>query len=526
MGAGKSTAARDAATALGRRRHRRAARGARWGAGRATYFDARRRGGVPRARRSASSVELARRGRAPHVALGGGAVDLRARRAPRWPATRSSGSTSSSTMAWSARRAAATARWPATAALRRAARRARPALRARWPTRHPRPRARHRAPGAAGAAARPTARRRALGPRGSGEYPVLVGREGAGRGVRWPRARPAASSSPTSTWRRCYAATRPGSAGRHRARRGAQDAAPRRARLARARARRGDRGPTTSSPLGGGVVGDLAGFCAGDLPARHARRAGADDARGPGRLGLRRQDRRRPARGQELRRRLPPAAGRARRPGDCSARCPPPELRGRVRRGGQDRADRRRRAVGARARRRASPTREVVLPARARSCAWSPPTSATAAGARCSTSATPSATRSRRPPATRATATARRSALGLLAALRLSGQDELRDEVAELLAARGLPTGLDGGSTSTRSWRRCAATRSAWAAACRSCWSPRRATSRHGQRGRRRALSRRRGRVGAVMTCATASRSCTGSTSTSSAAATPSTTAR
>jgi shikimate kinase/3-dehydroquinate synthase len=36
-------------------------------------------------------------------------------------------------------------------------------------------------------------------------------------------------------------------------------------------------------------------------------------------------------------------------------------------------------------------------------------------------------------------------ALGLLAALRLSGRDELRAEVAELLAARGLPTELDSG---------------------------------------------------------------------------------
>jgi len=35
-------------------------------------------------------------------------------------------------------------------------------------------------------------------------------------------------------------------------------------------------------------------------------------------------------------------------------------------------------------------------------------------------------------------------AIGLLAALRLSGQDELRDEVRELLAAHGLPTTLDG----------------------------------------------------------------------------------
>jgi shikimate kinase/3-dehydroquinate synthase len=35
-------------------------------------------------------------------------------------------------------------------------------------------------------------------------------------------------------------------------------------------------------------------------------------------------------------------------------------------------------------------------------------------------------------------------ALGLLAALRLSDASELRAEVAELLAARGLPTTLDG----------------------------------------------------------------------------------
>ena len=35
-------------------------------------------------------------------------------------------------------------------------------------------------------------------------------------------------------------------------------------------------------------------------------------------------------------------------------------------------------------------------------------------------------------------------ALGLLAALRLSDQPELREEVFELLARRGLPTTLDG----------------------------------------------------------------------------------
>ena len=34
--------------------------------------------------------------------------------------------------------------------------------------------------------------------------------------------------------------------------------------------------------------------------------------------------------------------------------------------------------------------------------------------------------------------------LGLLAALRLSGQSDLRDEVERLLSAQGLPTRLDG----------------------------------------------------------------------------------
>src|SRR4051794_30249515 len=38
-------------------------------------------------------------------------------------------------------------------------------------------------------------------------------------------------------------------------------------------------------------------------------------------------------------------------------------------------------------------------------------------------------------------------AIGLLAALRLSGRDQLRSEVAELLAARGLPLAFDGPST-------------------------------------------------------------------------------
>ena len=75
--------------------------------------------------------------------------------------------------------------------------------------------------------------------------------------------------------------------------------------------------------LGGGVVGDLAGFCAATYQRGVRVRAGADDARRPGRLGLRRQDRRRPGGGQELRRRLPPAAGGDRRHRHAARRCRP-----------------------------------------------------------------------------------------------------------------------------------------------------------------------------------------------------------
>ena len=60
------------------------------------------------------------------------------------------------------------------------------------------------------------------------------------------------------------------------------------------------------------------------LPARRPGRAGADHAGRPGRLRLRRQDRRRPARGQELRRRLPPA-GRGRSPTPATLATLPPE---------------------------------------------------------------------------------------------------------------------------------------------------------------------------------------------------------
>ena len=195
--------------------------------------------------------------------------------------------------------------------------------------------------------------------------------------------------------------------------------------------------------LGGGVVGDVAGFCAGGLPARGRRRAGADDARRPGRLGLRRQDRGGPAGGQELRRRLPPAARGARRSARARDAARAEELAAgwaeviktaliaggplwaRVRRGDAD-VDRdlvlacARTKLGVVARDERDAGRRQVL------------NLGHTVGHAIET----------------ATGYARYRhgeavGLGLLAALTLSGQPELRSEVAELLEEHGLPTTLD-----------------------------------------------------------------------------------
>ena len=113
--------------------------------------------------------------------------------------------------------------------------------------------------------------------------------------------------------------------------------------------------------------------------------------------------------------------------------------------------------------------------------------------------------------------------LGLLAALTLSGQPALRAEVAALLAAHGLPTALDPAVDRAAVLRRCRATRSAAAAASASCSSRRRATCAPAARSAATTCAplwkswRAR--------CATASPSCTASTSTRSTAAPPSTTA-
>ena len=60
----------------------------------------------------------------------------------------------------------------------------------------------------------------------------------------------------------------------------------------------------------------------GDLPPRHPLGRGPDDARRPGRRGDRRQDRDRPRRGEEPRRRVPLACAHRDRSRPCSRRCP------------------------------------------------------------------------------------------------------------------------------------------------------------------------------------------------------------
>ena len=196
--------------------------------------------------------------------------------------------------------------------------------------------------------------------------------------------------------------------------------------------------------LGGGVVGDLAGFCAAtyqrgvpvvqvpttlvaQVDSAYGGKTGVDLPQAKNYVGAYHQP-----------------AGVLVDP-DTLATLPGRGARGRLGGGAEDRADRRRRAVGARgSRRRRRRRARRSSPARARSSRSSPRTSATPAGARCSTSGTRSATRSRPPPATRATATARRSGSGCSPRCACPGLTSCARRCASCCAARGLPVTLDG----------------------------------------------------------------------------------
>ena len=307
-------------------------------------------------------------------------------------------------------------------------------------------------PGLRALAAAPHGTRLLWASAASGDYPVFVGaRAAAARGVRRaPCGRcDRATSRPfcvrDEPSRRCYAERLGGvrelveipPGERHKTLASAE------AGVAAPWSRGGMTRADHVVALGGGVVGDLAGFCAAtyqrgvpvvQVPTTLV--AQVDSAYG-GKTGVDLPQ------AQELRRRLPPSGGRP--GGSRHARTlPAAGARGGLGGGAEDRADRRRGAVGAGQGRRAASTSARSSPARARSSRSSPRTSATPARRQVlnlghtvghAIETVTGYERYRHGEAV---------GLGLLAALRLSGAPELRAQVRELLRARGLPVQLDG----------------------------------------------------------------------------------
>ena len=253
------------------------------------FFATPRRGGVPRARggRGRRAARARRRRRVP----GGLARRRRGHLRPRAggaapPHRRPARRRLRHGLAARGRPAAAGAR---PAALRRAARRARRRCTSGSPTRSCPPagatRVRHALPGVRALAAAPARREARLGGGGVGRLPGLR-RRGPGRGRLLAARRAGASPSPTRT---SPPATGPAD---HAIPAGEEHKTLATAeRVLRAMAAAGVDHDDHVGALGGGVVGDVAGFCAAVYQRGIAGRAGADDGRRPGRLGLRRQDR-------------------------------------------------------------------------------------------------------------------------------------------------------------------------------------------------------------------------------------------
>ena len=238
--------------------------------------------------------------------------------------------------------------------------------------------------------------------------------------------------------------------------------------LARAGAERSD----LVVAVGGGVVGDLAGFCAAvyQRGMRHVQVpttlvAQVDSAYG-GKTGVDLPE------GKNY-------AGAYHQP--AAVLCDPAALEtlpaeeaARLRGGGQDRADRRRAAVGAGAPGRARRRAEIMGCVRTK-LAVVAEDERDGGGRQVLNLGHTVGARDRGGHRLRAYRHGEAVGIGLLAALRLSGRDALRAEVADLLAARGLPLSFAGAPVDDvlalveRDKKRAGG-------ACRSCWWRRRAT--------------------------------------------------
>ena len=213
---------------------------------------------------------------------------------------------------------------------------------------------------------------------------------------------------------------------------------------------------TTLVALGGGVIGDLAGFAAATYQRGVQYVQVPDDAARPGGFVGRRQDGDQPPARQEHDRRVPPAAARARRHGYAQD---PARARAALgpRRSDQTRPDPRRGVLRVdRGEYRAPAARATPKPWSTRCCARSRSrrtssrrTSGKAGCAECSTSATPSATPSKRGSATALGSTAKpwRRAWSWRRTLSrqlgyLSEADAAR--IRSLLQRAGLPTAARG----------------------------------------------------------------------------------